>query len=456
MREVKKIIILALFILPAPVFAISINEIMYDLEGADSKREWVEIHNDGSENVDLTGWKFNDGSNHGLNEPPKNGGKGSLIISPNQYVILTGNAETFFSEHSSYSGTVIDTVMSLGNTSETLSLLNTDGIEVDSVAYTSELGANGDGNSLQLVDGSWKASTPTLGGVNSFSNPEPEDNSEPVVENIEEPVTTGSLSFPTKQQIFADAGGDRSVIVGADTIFTGVGYGLEGDVLKNAGFFWNFGDGTGKEGKSIFHTYSYPGEYLVTLDISSSKYAASDRIVVSVREAQVSISFADNDRIELSNNSDFEIDISMWRLQSGGKFFIFPKNTIILKKHKSIFPSSVTGLFVTDPNNVILHYPNGEVVVSYKEDVEEENPIKSVSIVKEPIVTYTKPVKVNTPPIPSIVEEIEQIENIAAPIQVKEKSSSNGLYKWLLALVGVISVGAVVAISQEKEEGVGK
>ena len=56
-----------------------INEIMYDIEGSDDKKEWVEIYNDSASEVSLKDWRFNDGSNHVLNEPPANGGRGSLF-----------------------------------------------------------------------------------------------------------------------------------------------------------------------------------------------------------------------------------------------------------------------------------------------------------------------------------------------------------------------------------------
>ena len=71
------------------------TEIMYDLEGSDTDREWVEIFNNGSESVDITGWKFSDGSNHVLNDPPKNGGSGSLVIGAGAYAVLTENANVF-------------------------------------------------------------------------------------------------------------------------------------------------------------------------------------------------------------------------------------------------------------------------------------------------------------------------------------------------------------------------
>ena len=62
------IVSLALVCAPYTVFGfgeqIKITEIMYDLEGTDTDREWIEVHNETGTEIDLTGWKFYDGSNH--------------------------------------------------------------------------------------------------------------------------------------------------------------------------------------------------------------------------------------------------------------------------------------------------------------------------------------------------------------------------------------------------------
>jgi len=134
---------------------IIINEVMYDLPGTDDKHEWIEIKNISASEIDLTGWKFFDGdgtTNHGLNEPPKNGGQGSLVIPANGYAILSGDAVTFLSDHPGFGGILIDTVMSLGNTSDVLRIINNEGTIIDEVLYSKEMGAAGDGYSLEKVN----------------------------------------------------------------------------------------------------------------------------------------------------------------------------------------------------------------------------------------------------------------------------------------------------------------
>jgi thiamine phosphate synthase YjbQ (UPF0047 family) len=38
--------------------AVTINEIMYDPDGSDTNREWVELYNDGGSSVDLSAWEI--------------------------------------------------------------------------------------------------------------------------------------------------------------------------------------------------------------------------------------------------------------------------------------------------------------------------------------------------------------------------------------------------------------
>ncbi len=153
-----------------------INEIMYDLEGSDTlnnkNREWVEIYNNSGREITLTGgsggWRFNDGSNHLLNEPPA---QGSMTIPVGGYVILAGDAPTFLVDHSGFGGTVIDTVMILKNTSATLKISAPDGVIIDEVTYNSSWGAKGDGKTLERKSaGDWGVSSANGGTPGALNN----------------------------------------------------------------------------------------------------------------------------------------------------------------------------------------------------------------------------------------------------------------------------------------------
>ncbi len=161
---------LFILVLAAPFAAqagISISEIMFDPEGSDSKREWIELYNAGPDAVNIAEWKYADKANHALNVPPKNGGVGSMMIAPGRYFILASDAATFVAEHPGIS-IVIDTTMSLNNSGATIGLRSGTSV-IDSATYTKSMGAAGNGDSLQLNEGTWIHAKPTPGTANATS-----------------------------------------------------------------------------------------------------------------------------------------------------------------------------------------------------------------------------------------------------------------------------------------------
>ncbi|HEC32797.1 MAG TPA: lamin tail domain-containing protein, partial [Candidatus Kaiserbacteria bacterium] len=103
---------LLFFMLALPVSAqIVISEVMYDLEGSDSKREWVEIFNSGNDIVSLSGWRFyeND-SNHKLTLV-----QGDESIKSGEYAIIVNDLSTFLLDWPQFSGTIFDSSFSLSN-----------------------------------------------------------------------------------------------------------------------------------------------------------------------------------------------------------------------------------------------------------------------------------------------------------------------------------------------------
>lgn len=387
---------------------VSITQIMYDLEGSDSKREWIQVCGD----EDLTGWKFNDGSNHNLVEV-----KGSLILS--DCAILASDATTYISEHVGYSGTVIDTVMSLGNTTDTLSLINDSGVEVFSVTYTKDQGANGDGNFLEFVNGVWKVS------------------GSPTTSIVDEVVSTGGGPvFQEEIKITAYAGNDRVVSVGADSIYEGHVYGELHEPLEGARYMWNFGNGRVTEGDKVLHHYDYPGKYVVYLNVAHldyTKYSASDRIIVTAKPADISITSAVPEYITLTNFGDRELDLSFWILRSGLSKFTLPENTVVLPQSDVIFSYTVTGLGVPNQYDVELLYPNSVSAFRYFPEILS-------NVVPVPVVI--KPIIIESVEMP-IFEEKIVTEQPAAVILAQDREKNGG---WFLALIGVIILGIVSAI----------
>src|SRR3989338_10460922 len=171
-------ILFAAFALPF-ASAIRINEIMYDLNGSDTGREWIEVYNDGSESLNLSAWRFyENGEKHGLNLI-----QGSWSLEAGGYIIIADNSTSFLADNPSYSSTLFDSSFSLLNTGESLALWN--GSEYFSnTTYSSSSGAAGDGKSLQLIDSVWQSCTPTLGSANSCQSQQSQNQTKKISKNI--------------------------------------------------------------------------------------------------------------------------------------------------------------------------------------------------------------------------------------------------------------------------------
>jgi hypothetical protein len=151
--------------LPAPVFgAVVVSEIMYDLPGSDQGREWIEIENRGDAPVDLAGWKLLEaGVSHKLVSV------GSSIIPPHGYAVIADDAAAFRADWPAFSGVLFSSSFSLNNSGEALALKDASSTPVASAAYSSSLGAGGDGNSLNTESSSWKVLSPSPGASPALS-----------------------------------------------------------------------------------------------------------------------------------------------------------------------------------------------------------------------------------------------------------------------------------------------
>jgi len=449
--------------------SIRINEIMYDLEGSDDKKEWVEIYNDSSSAIDLKDWRFNDGSNHILNEPPENGGRGVLVLPAFGYAILASDAQTVISNYSSYSGIVIDTVMSLGNTEETLKIIDASGNVIDSVSYNSSMGANGDGKTLQKSSNLWVAGAPTHGLQNgdfatASSSPQSSQSSSSVESsNSSTPsIASGSVAYVFKsEQISAKAGGDKTAIVGADIVFEGKAYGFKNEPLEKARYFWTLGDGSYKEGQNIRHVYKYTGNYIVVLNASSGDISASDRVNVKVIPNELQIVETKNEFIKLKNKSDLILDLSGWFLKANGTVFNFPNYSLISANAELIISSDVSGLkFANNDFSAEILYPNGSLAFSYKmpaiissqsssliSSVKSKGLVISQSLIKKTDIKLAKKTQ-STSSATSNKNFIAE-NNLASVIAIGEKDKQGSV--WWLILAGLTGIIGAIGIFLAKK-----
>src|SRR3989344_8009504 len=288
----KRAALFAAVVLTLPTSAaaqVVISEVMYDLEtGSDSGREWVEVFNSGSSAITLTEWKlFENGSNRTVTAHA-----GGEVMASGGYAVIADNPTKFLEDNASYSGVLFDSAFSLSNSGETL-ILRCCGSELsdkDSISYSAETGAAGDGKTLQRSSASvstFSASVPTPGSgtLSVTALPVEGETADQTETATTTPQTTATSTSGTTYQdsyvpqpvpvLFAAGGHDRMVIVGADTEFRGRAYNREQDFVEKVRFSWNFGDGTIAEGQSVLHHFEYPGKYMAVLSIALDRAAYS-------------------------------------------------------------------------------------------------------------------------------------------------------------------------------------
>lgn len=370
-----------------------INEVMYNPQGSDSGREWVELYNEGASDVTMTAgsgkgsWRINDGSNHTLTDPVSGTGRGSLTIPAGGYLVIANDPSDFSSgEYAGGAYSVIKSSLSLNNNGATISLVDGSGATLDSVSYLPTQGGNDDSSSLQRQsDGSWIAALPTPGAANSstaYVAPAPPDSSastQGATQSVasstdqstgapETPPTSNSYVAPPVPSLYADAGSDRSVIVGADVEFDANAYDKTQTLLdpSTVRFMWNFGDGAVAEGDSVLHHFSYPGRYDVVLEIADNKNAAMAQLTVDAQPAALSFSLFPDGGIDIENLSGHDLDLSNWivRQNSGtlASQFMLPQDSKILED-SSMRVSPQTLMFRAS-SSTMLEYPNGVLALN--------------------------------------------------------------------------------------------
>lgn len=467
-RKIPLVVAALIASFPITVVAqIVVSELMYDADGSDADMEYVELFNAGSSSVDLTKWKINDGSNHVLNVPPKNGSTGSTTMKPGDYLLLVDNATNFIKLHPGITSSIIDTVLGLPNGSGTVSIIDEGGATVDNFSYAKETSGAGDGNSLHRAGVgtamfSPGAQTPGFGNLVAQSPPS-NDNSNTVTsgtasqsettstagpQNLGPPVSSAS-NFPVEPQIFAYAGKDREVITGADSIFEASAFNKKNEPITPGRFLWTFGDGTSIEGQTVMHHFSEPGRYAVVLEIADGLFAAAHQIMVTAIPVSIGLTLRDG-KIILANKSDKNLNLSYWILRSIGKFFTLPKNTIILAGASVPFTTEVTHLSAT--GDTVLLYPNGVVATEANATV-AANPISELrkaspettrknNVEQEPTTTFSRsPDQINTDT--ATTSSTAQVASTAGAV-------SDSHYLWWLGALGIALVGGGVVAAARR------
>jgi len=370
------------------------TEIMYNPDGTDSGREWVEFYNSGSESVDISDYKLlENGINHKLSaHDPSN--VDNLIIGPREYVVVADNSIKFLSDYAE-KGLLIDSAFSLKNTGEQVSIVNSNDEIIDTFNYLPEMGADSTGNSLQLNNYTWIPAGPTPFEVNKT---EPADESvtedgDSESSNTSSGSSSGSSSNSThssvsgisnytpKINLKVSAGRERHVSVNTEIDFELI---HNQDSDNGISAVWSMGDGTQIRGKKIDHIYNSTGVFNIVLNAKNKEEQSTTRTKVYVSKPEIELSYQIWGKAVdtlLKNTSKKELNVGKHILyiesDSDRQKFEIAQDTIVDSGQILNLNSKITGFNTSGSNNeVILYYPNGEKLTNI--EIKENNRIYEI------------------------------------------------------------------------------
>ncbi len=439
-------VLLSLTVPAAARAAVVINEVAWmgtEATGG-SSCEWVELLNNDAEPVSLSGWTLTIANTGAAAKVVDLSGS---IAAGGYYVVARNTASCLASEPTLSANLQTSFGSGISNTATVLTL-KSGGSVVDALdvsgGWDDVGGLNGTDSKLtaQRHNEGWITAGPTPGAANSTEDyVAPADDKEEEVSSSKSNSTSnpGYVAAPLPQ-VFADAGGDRTVIVGAGTKFVATAYDRSKDVINYAKFFWNFGDGTTAEGPWVLHHFSYPGRYAVELTITNTSLRTTSRITVTASPASVSLMLLPQGGVAVENNSGRDLDLSLWVIKQGESAFTLPEHSSVLSG-SSINISAATLGFVA--NNAKLYYPDGSEVVLQVEAVESVPAPTAAAeqaaeeLVYAPLIVPTAYIEEPISLIPEASSTPEVLSEPAAPELAASAATSEAVLPLWTALAGL-------------------
>lgn len=234
--------------------------------------------------------------------------------------------------------------------------------------------------------------------------------------------STNNVSSPSAQ-LEVLAGSDRTTSPGSPIWF-------QATVKKNTTgatpeLDWSFGDGNVGIGSLVSHTYKYPGDYAVVLNPRAGDIFSVSRLKVKVVESDISIK-DQGEYLEISNNSNTEINLFNWKIENNGKGFIFQPNTIILPKSSIKLEKSLLNMKgLGNSLGTALKNSFGKEVFSVAPVVEVDlaEAGKSLDVIKNEVSSIQEKAK-NLGLIPQVKITSAQSANISNAISALENKNN--------------------------------
>lgn len=352
--------------------ALQISEVMSNPTGDDSGREWIEIYNNSSSTMDLSTITL---SIKGGTAVAVSSVSGGTALATNEYAIIgstVAGATKFLQDYPSYSGILLKSSISLVNTGVTSIDVKFNGVTVDSLAsYT----AAKEGSTLSLVGGSFVVSNPTPGANNQTASQDTSSNSQgtqTVTSSTTETQATIAQSSPPTADIVLYLPQHKTVVAGAEAIFSVGGMTRAGNPIDRLVYTWAYGDGGQGVGSSTLYRYAYPGKYVAQVEGGNTYIIGTGKMGVYVVSPDIEIKAIDSGKygtfVDISNPNSYDLDFSQWQLSIDGKRYFFPKNTLLAGNtttHISGLAMGFASTTILQGTLVKILFPNQEEIARY-------------------------------------------------------------------------------------------
>lgn len=388
-----------IYIIPKNLEAsVFINEVAWMGNLSNANSEWIELSNDGSEDVDVSGWSMSGSVTFSIPE--------NKIIVSNGYFLFERSSDNTIPEITAdhiYTG-------ALANTGGSLILKDKDGNTIDEINASSgwPAGDNTTKDTMQKLAGSWYTDIPTPKAPTQESAIQNKNNTSTntTTNNTSSSTSQTTTTNTTKAPVYREK--VVKIILNQSTIPQNVLQNFKAEIIGNYGekiergnVIWNFGDGKIQEASAfevVNHKYKYNGEYVLSLryiENTKDEEGIEVKLNIKVVSSQVAISSIgniDDPYIEIENKSSYEISLKDWKLIAGGKIFTFPSGTYIKPGRKTIFDSEFLGFTYNDFRVLVLARPGFEIESVYPVSFSENIPI---NLYKSSYKSYTSQKDVN-------------------------------------------------------------
>lgn len=411
--------------------ALTLNEVMSNPIGDDGGREWIEIYNEGSTDVDISAMTVSIKGATAVATTPLQGGTtlpsgGYAVIAS----VVSGQTK-FLQDFPAYSGILLKSSISLVNTGVTSIDIKLNGSTVASLpSYT----AAKEGLTLSYIGGSYVAGNPTPGADNQVADTG--SNNSPTSTTTTETQTTVAQLTPASSDIVVYLPTEKIAVAGAQTDFSVFSQTRAGKAINDLAYTWAFGDGGQATGSSTTHRYDYSGRYIAQVEALNASTVGSGRMVVRVVAPDLAVTGIGVSKygayVDIKNHNTYNLDLSGWRLTLDGAPFLFPKNTWLQAGQTTRFSGNAMGFASTtigDSTLVKILFPSLEEVTRY-----EPAPTSTLAVISSaPKVSSLSYVAVRTAPKMVLGASTTTVQTTATTSSGKVKDTR--LIAWIKALL---------------------